>query len=65
MSSGETGQTQSAIFFNTKTKDGEEGNSWIPSKRNRDDLTPTILVEQTSTSTLVGEEDYETTHCSH
>ena len=64
MSSGETGQTQSAIFFNTKTKDREEGNSRIPSKRNRDDLTPTILVEQISTSTLVGEEDYETTHCS-
>ena len=64
MSSGETRQTQSAIFFNTNTKDREEGNSRIPSKRKQDELTPTILVEQTSTSTLVGEEDNETTHCS-
>ena len=55
---------QSAIFFNTKTKDGEEGNSRIPSKRKRDELTPTILVDQTSTSTLVGEENNETTQCS-
>ena len=64
MSSGETRRTQSAIFFNTKTKDGEEGNSRIPSKRKRDELTPTILVEQTSISALVGEEDNEATHCS-
>ena len=55
---------QSAIFFNTKTKDREEGNSRIPSKRKRDELTPTILVDQTSTSTLVGEENNETTQCS-
>ena len=64
MSSGETRRTQSAIFFNTKTKDREEGNSRIPSKRKRDELTPTILVEQTSTSTLIAEENSETTHCS-
>ena len=64
MSSGETRPTQSAILFNTKTKDGAEGNSKIPSKRKRDELTPTILVEQTSTSTLIGEEDNETTNCS-
>ena len=64
MSSGETRRTQSAIFFNTKTKDGEEGNSRIPSKRKRDEVTPTILVDQTSTSALVGEENNETTHCS-
>ena len=63
MSSGETRRTQSAIFFNTKTKDGEEGNSRIPSKRKRDELTPTILVDQTSASTLVGEENNEK-HCS-
>ena len=43
---------------------GEEGNSRIPSKRKRDDLTPTILVDQTSTSTLVGEKNNETTHFS-
>ena len=64
MSSGETRPTQSAILFNTKTKDGAEGNSKIPSKRKRDELTPTILVEQTSTSTLIAEEDNETTNCS-
>ena len=62
MSSGETRRTQAAIFFNTTTKDGEEGNSRMPSKR--EELTPTILVEQTSTSTLTGEEDNETTHSS-
>ena len=64
MSSGETRRTQSAVFFNTKTKDKEEGNSRIPFKRKRDELTPTILLDQTSTSTLVGEENNETTHCS-
>ena len=54
LSSGETRQTQTAIFFNTKTKDREEGNRRISSKRKRNELT----------STLVGEEDSETTHCS-
>ena len=43
---------------------GEEGNSRIPSKRKRNELTLTILVDQTSTSTLVGKENNETTHCS-
>ena len=33
-------------------------------KRKRHNLTPTILAEQIATSTLVGEEDNETTHCS-
>ena len=56
---------KSAIFFNTKTKDREEGNSRIPSKRKRDELTPTILPEQTSTSALVREEDTETTCSRH
>ena len=64
MSSGETRRTQSAIFLNTKAKDGEEGNCRIPPKRKRDEPTSAILVEQTATSTLVGEEDNETTHCS-
>ena len=63
MSFGKTRRTQSAMFFNTKTKDEEEGNNRIPSKRKRDELTPTEIVEQT-TSTLVGKEDNETTHCS-
>ena len=62
MRSGETRQTQSAIFFETKTRDGEEGNSRIPSRRKRDKLTPTILMELTSTSILVREENNETTH---
>ena len=35
------------------TKDGKKGRSRIPSKRKPDELTPTILVEQTSTSALV------------
>ena len=64
MSSGETRRTKIAIFFNTKNKDGEEGNSRKLSKRKRDELTPTLLVEHTSTSKLVGEEENETTHCS-
>ena len=59
MSLGETRQTQSTIFFNTKTKDTEYHNSRIPSKRKQDELTPTMLVEQTST-----EEDNEIIHCS-
>ena len=33
MSSGEARQTQSEMFYNTKTKDGKEGNSIILSKR--------------------------------
>ena len=33
MSSGEASQTQSEMFCNTKTKNGEEGNSIILSKR--------------------------------
>ena len=64
MSSGETRRTQSAVFFNTKTKNGEGGNSRTSSKRKRGELTPTNLVDQTSTSALVGEENNETTHCS-
>ena len=48
MSSGETRQTQLAIFFNTKNKGREEGNSRKLSKKKRDELTPTIVVEHTS-----------------
>ena len=51
-------------IFNTKTKDGEEESSRLPSKRKRDELTPKILVKQTLTSPLIREEDNETTHCS-
>ena len=65
LSSAETKNTHSTIFSNIYTKQGEEGISRILSKRKQDELTPTILVEQTSTSTLVGEEDNETTHSSN
>ena len=65
MSSGENSRTKSAIVFNTKTRDAVEGNSRIPSKRKwEDELTPAILVEQTSTSTQAGEKHNETTHYS-
>ena len=50
--------------YNTKTKDGEEGYNRMPSKRKQAELTPTTLLEQTSTSILAGEEDNEITHCS-
>ena len=47
-------------------KDVEEGNSRTPSTKKQDELTPTILVEQTSASTLVREEHNETTnHSQH
>ena len=50
------------MFFNAITKDGEKGRSRIPSKRKPAELIPKILVEQTSTSTLVEGEHNETTH---
>lgn len=53
MSSEETRRTQSAIFFNIKTKYGEKGNGRITSNRKQDELTPRILVTQALTSTLI------------
>ena len=43
MSSGETKPTWSAIFFNTKPKDGDEGNSRTASKRKRGEATPATI----------------------
>ena len=55
MSTGDTRRSQSAIFFNNKSKQGEEtGNR--TSKRKREEQTRTILVEQASTCALVNED---------
>ena len=43
-------------FFNLKGKQGGEKNQHL-SKRKREELEPTILVEQTSTSTLMRENE--------
>ena len=40
-------------FFNRKGKQREEENQCL-AKRKREELTPTILVEQTSTNALIG-----------
>ena len=55
MPNGDTRRSQSAIFFNSKSKQGEEKNNWT-SKRKREEQTPNILVGQTSTCTLVNED---------
>ena len=52
MSTGDTRRNQLAIFFDSKSK-REENRSHGTSKREREETTPTILVEQTSTFTLV------------
>ena len=56
MSTGDTIQSQSATFFNLKRKQGEEENQRL-AKRKHEDFTPTILVEQTPTSTLIEENE--------
>ena len=56
MSTGDTRWSQSAIFFNPKGKQREEENQRL-AKRKHEEFTPTILVEQTSTSTLTGENE--------
>ena len=43
ISSGETKSTWSAIFFNAKPKDEEEGNSRRASKRKRGEVTPATI----------------------
>ena len=50
----DTRRSQSAILFNTKSKQGEETNNRT-SKRKREEKTPNILVEQVSTCTLINE----------
>ena len=56
MSTGDTRRSQSATFFNPKGKKGEEENQHL-AKRKREELTTTILAEETSTSTLIGENE--------
>ena len=60
MSAGDTRRSQSEIFFNNKSKQGEETNNRT-SKRKREEQTPNILVEQASTWTLVNEDTNQMT----
>ena len=55
MSTGDTGRSQSPVFFNNKSKKGEKTSNRT-SKRKREEQIPTILVEQASTCTLVNED---------
>ena len=55
MSTGDTRRSQSPIFFNNKSKQGEEISNRT-SKRKREEQTPTILAEQSSACTLVTED---------
>ena len=52
MSAGGTRRSQSATFFNVSRKQGETLEQ-PNSKRKREDTNPTVLVDQTSTSTLI------------
>ena len=60
MSNGGTRRSQSAIFFNSKSKQGEEKNNRT-SRRKREEQTLNILVEQTSTCTLVNKDTKQMT----
>ena len=60
MSTGDTRRSQSTIFFNNKSKQGEETNT-STSKRKREEQTPNILVEQASTCTLVNKDTNQIT----
>ena len=60
MSTEDTRRIQSAIFFNSKSKQGEETNNRT-SKRKREEQTPNILVEEASTCTLVNEDTNQIT----
>ena len=60
MSTGDTRHSQSAIFFNNKSKQGEETSNKT-SKRKCEEQTPNILVEQASTCTLVNEDTNQMT----
>ena len=55
MSTGDTRRSQIAIFFNSKSKQGEETNNWT-SKRKREKQTPNLLEEEASTCALFYEE---------
>ena len=56
MSTGDTRRSQSATFFNPKGKQGEKENQRL-AKRKCEELTPSVLAQQTSTSTLTGENE--------
>ena len=56
MSTGNTRPSQSVTFFNLKGKRREEEKQRL-TKTKRKELTPIILVEQTSTSKLIGENE--------
>ena len=60
MSNGDNRRGQSAIFFNSKSKQGEEKNNRT-SRRKREEQTLKILVEQTSTCTLVNKDTKQMT----
>ena len=64
MSTGDTRRSQSPIFFNNKSKQGEEISNRT-SKRKREEQTPTILVEQSSACTLVTEDANQMTPSLH
>ena len=60
MSTGDTRRSQSAIFFNNKSKQGEETNN-RNLKRKREEQTPSILVEQASTCQLFNKDTNQMT----
>ena len=60
MSTRDPRHSQSAIFFNSKFKQGEETNNRT-SKRKCEEQTPNILVEEASTCTLVNEDTNQMT----
>ena len=60
VSTGDTRWSQSAIFFNSKSKQGEQTNNRT-SKRKREEQTPNILAEEASTCTLVNEDSNQMT----
>ena len=60
VSTGDTRWSQLAIFFNSKSKQGEQTNNRT-SKRKREEQTPNILVEEASTCTLVNEDTNQMT----
>ena len=64
LSTGDARGSQSATFFNSNGKQGEDKNQRL-AKRKHEELTPTILVEQTSTSTFIGENEVIQTSIRH
>ena len=56
MSTGDVRHSQSANFFRSSKKAGEETNQMWKRLRQEDENTPGIVLEPSSTSTLIGEE---------